>query len=198
MKAEIYTNDLGTDIQETDIPEDYLEKAQEWREKLVEAVAETDEDLMMKYLEGEEITEEELVAGIRQATINVEFFPVLAGSAFKNKGVQLMLDAVLDYLPSPLDIDAIKGIDTKTDEETTRPADDEAPFASLAFKVMTDPFVGRLTFFRVYSGVLESGSYVLNASKGKKNVSVVSYKCTPTLVKKLTKCTLVISLLLLV
>ena len=126
------------------------------------------EDLMMKYLEGEEITEEELVAGIRQATINVEFFPVLAGSAFKNKGVQLMLDAVLDYLPSPLDIDAIKGIDTKTDEETTRPADDEAPFASLAFKVMTDPFVGRLTFFRVYSGVLESGSYVLNASKGKK------------------------------
>ena len=114
MKAEIYTNDLGTDIQETDIPEDYLEKAQEWREKLVEAVAETDEDLMMKYLEGEEITEEELVAGIRQATINVEFFPVLAGSAFKNKGVQLMLDAVLDYLPSPLDIDAIKGIDTKT------------------------------------------------------------------------------------
>ena len=130
---------------------------------------------MMKYLEGEEITEEELVAGIRQATINVEFFPVLAGSAFKNKGVQLMLDAVLDYLPSPLDIDAIKGIDTKTDEEeTTRPADDEAPFASLAFKVMTDPFVGRLTFFRVYSGVLESGSYVLNASKGKKNVSVVS------------------------
>ena len=168
MKAEIYTNDLGTDIQETDIPEDYLEKAQEWREKLVEAVAETDEDLMMKYLEGEEITEEELVAGIRQATINVEFFPVLAGSAFKNKGVQLMLDAVLDYLPSPLDIDAIKGIDTKTDEETTRPADDEAPFASLAFKVMTDPFVGRLTFFRVYSGVLKSGSYVQNATKGKR------------------------------
>ena len=168
MKAEIYTNDLGTDIQETEIPEEYLEQAQEWREKLVEAVAETDEELMMKYLEGEEITQEELIAGIRRATINVEFFPVLAGSAFKNKGVQLMLDAVLDYLPSPVDIEAIKGIDTKTDEETTRPADDEAPFASLAFKVMTDPFVGRLTFFRVYSGVLESGSYVLNASKGKK------------------------------
>ncbi|MBO0461541.1 MULTISPECIES: elongation factor G [Enterococcus] len=168
MKAEIYTNDLGTDIQETEIPEEYAEQAQEWREKLVEAVAETDEELMMKYLEGEEITQEELVAGIRRATINVEFFPVLAGSAFKNKGVQLMLDAVLDYLPSPLDIEAIKGIDSKTDEETTRPADDEAPFASLAFKVMTDPFVGRLTFFRVYSGVLESGSYVLNASKGKK------------------------------
>ncbi|EMF0307962.1 elongation factor G [Enterococcus hirae] len=168
MKAEIYTNDLGTDIQETEIPEEYLEQAQEWREKLVEAVAETDEELMMKYLEGEEITQEELIAGIRRATINVEFFPVLAGSAFKNKGVQLMLDAVLDYLPSPVDIEAIKGIDTKTDEETTRPADDEAPFASLAFKVMTDPFVGRLTFFRVYSGVLESGSYVLNASKSKK------------------------------
>ncbi|MCA5013782.1 MULTISPECIES: elongation factor G [unclassified Enterococcus] len=168
MKAEIYTNDLGTDIQETEIPEEYMDQAVEWREKLVEAVAETDEDLMMKYLEGEEITIEELKAGIRKATINVEFFPVMAGSAFKNKGVQLMLDAVLDYLPSPLDIDAIKGIDVKTDEETTRPADDEAPFASLAFKVMTDPFVGRLTFFRVYSGVLESGSYVLNASKDKK------------------------------
>ncbi|MEI5994423.1 elongation factor G [Candidatus Enterococcus mansonii] len=168
MKAEIYTNDLGTDIQETEIPEEYMDQAVEWREKLVEAVAETDEDLMMKYLDGEEITIEELKAGIRQATINVEFFPVMAGSAFKNKGVQLMLDAVLDYLPSPLDIDAIKGIDVKTDEETTRPADDEAPFSSLAFKVMTDPFVGRLTFFRVYSGVLESGSYVLNASKDKK------------------------------
>ena len=168
MKAEIYTNDLGTDIQETDIPEEYMEQAIEWREKLVEAVAETDEDLMMKYLEGEEITIDELKAGIRQATINVEFFPVMAGSAFKNKGVQLMLDAVLDYLPSPLDIEAIKGIDVKTDEETTRPADDNAPFAALAFKVMTDPFVGRLTFFRVYSGVLESGSYVLNASKDKK------------------------------
>ncbi|EOH85251.1 elongation factor G [Enterococcus asini ATCC 700915] len=168
MKAEIYTNDLGTEIKEEEIPEDYKELAQEWRDKLVEAVAETDEDLMMKYLEGEEITEAELKDGIRKATISVDFFPVLAGSAFKNKGVQLMLDAVLDYLPSPLDIEAIKGIDSKTDEEVTRPADDEAPFASLAFKVMTDPFVGRLTFFRVYSGVLESGSYVLNASKDKK------------------------------
>ena len=168
MKAEIYTNDLGTEIKEEEIPEEYKEQAQEWRDKLVEAVAETDEDLMMKYLEGEEITEAELKDGIRKATISVDFFPVLAGSAFKNKGVQLMLDAVLDYLPSPLDIEAIKGIDSKTDEEVTRPADDNAPFASLAFKVMTDPFVGRLTFFRVYSGVLESGSYVLNASKDKK------------------------------
>ena len=168
MKAEIYTNDLGTDILEEDIPAEYLEQAQEYREKLVEAVAETDEDLMMKYLEGEEITNEELKAAIRKATINVEFFPVLCGSAFKNKGVQLMLDAVIDYLPSPLDIPAIKGINPDTDEEETRPASDEEPFAALAFKIMTDPFVGRLTFFRVYSGVLKSGSYVLNTSKGKR------------------------------
>ncbi|MFS9155724.1 elongation factor G [Streptococcus infantis] len=168
MKAEIYTNDLGTDILEEDIPAEYLDQAQEYREKLVEAVAETDEYLMMKYLEGEEITNEELKAGIRKATINVEFFPVLCGSAFKNKGVQLMLDAVIDYLPSPLDIPAIKGINPDTEEEETRPASDEEPFAALAFKIMTDPFVGRLTFFRVYSGVLQSGSYVLNTSKGKR------------------------------
>lgn len=168
MKAEIYTNDLGTDILEKDIPAEYLDQAQEYREKLIEAVAETDEELMMKYLEGEEITNEELKAGIRKATINVEFFPVLCGSAFKNKGVQLMLDAVIDYLPSPLDIPAIKGINPDTDAEETRPASDEEPFAALAFKIMTDPFVGRLTFFRVYSGVLQSGSYVLNTSKGKR------------------------------
>ena len=168
MKAEIYTNDLGTDILEEDIPAEYLDQAQEYREKLIEAVAETDEELMMKYLEGEEITNEELKAGIRKATINVEFFPVLCGSAFKNKGVQLMLDAVIDYLPSPLDIPAIKGINPDTDEEETRPASDEEPFAALAFKIATDPFVGRLTFFRVYSGVLQSGSYVMNTSKGKR------------------------------
>ncbi|HEU5781369.1 TPA: elongation factor G [Streptococcus pneumoniae] len=168
MKAEIYTNDLGTDILEEDIPAEYLDQAQEYREKLIEAVAETDEELMMKYLEGEEITNEELKAGIRKATINVEFFPVLCGSAFKNKGVQLMLDAVIDYLPSPLDIPAIKGINPDTDAEEIRPASDEEPFAALAFKIMTDPFVGRLTFFRVYSGVLQSGSYVLNTSKGKR------------------------------
>ncbi|MGT2888028.1 elongation factor G [Streptococcus didelphis] len=168
MKAEIYTNDLGTDIREEDIPAEYLEQAEEYREKLVEAVAETDEELMMKYLEGEEITNEELVEGIRRATINVEFFPVLCGSAFKNKGVQLMLDAVIDYLPSPLDIPAIKGVNPDTDEDETRPASDEEPFAALAFKIMTDPFVGRLTFFRVYSGVLQSGSYVMNTSKDKR------------------------------
>ena len=168
MKAEIYTNDLGTDILEEDIPADYVDQANEYREKLIEAVAETDEDLMMKYLEGEEITNEELKAAIRRATINVEFFPVLCGSAFKNKGVQLMLDAVIDYLPSPLDIPAIKGINPDTDEEETRPASDEEPFAALAFKIMTDPFVGRLTFIRVYSGILQSGSYVMNTSKGKR------------------------------
>ncbi|HFI0236662.1 elongation factor G [Streptococcus suis] len=168
MKAEIYTNDLGTDILEEDIPAEYLDQAQEYREKLVEAVAETDEELMMKYLEGEEITNEELKAAIRKATINVEFFPVLCGSAFKNKGVQLMLDAVIDYLPSPVDIPAIKGINPDTDAEEERHASDEEPFAALAFKIMTDPFVGRLTFFRVYSGVLNSGSYVMNTSKGKR------------------------------
>ena len=168
MKAEIYTNDLGTDILEEDIPAEYLDQANEYREKLIEAVAETDEELMMKYLEGEEITNEELKAGIRKATINVEFFPVLCGSAFKNKGVQLMLDAVIDYLPSPLDIPAIKGINPDTEAEEERPASDDEPFAALAFKIMTDPFVGRLTFFRVYSGILNSGSYVMNTTKGKR------------------------------
>ncbi|MDN5436219.1 MAG: elongation factor G [Lactococcus sp.] len=167
MRAEVYTNDLGTDILDEEIPEEYLAQAEEWRAKLIEAVADTDEDIMMKYLEGEEITEAELKAAIRKATINVEFYPMLAGSAFKNKGVQMMLDAVVDYLPAPTDVPAIKGI-TPDGEETERHADDSEPFAALAFKVMTDPFVGRLTFFRVYSGVLSSGSYVLNASKGKR------------------------------
>ena len=168
MKAEIYTNDLGTDIQETDIPEDLQDLAEEWREKLVEAVAETDEALMERYLEGEEISEAELKAAIRKATCAVEFYPVLCGSAFKNKGVQLMLDAVVDYLPSPLDVPAIKGVDPNTDQEVERHSSDEEPFSALAFKVMTDPFVGRLTFFRVYSGTLQSGSYVKNSTKGKR------------------------------
>ena len=167
MRAEVYTNDLGTDILDEEIPEAYREQAEDWRAKLIEAVADTDEDIMMKYLEGEEIGEAELKAAIRKATINVEFYPMLAGSAFKNKGVQMMLDAVVDYLPAPTDVPAIKGV-TPDGEETERHADDSEPFAALAFKVMTDPFVGRLTFFRVYSGVLSSGSYVLNASKGKR------------------------------
>ena len=168
MKAEIYTNDLGTDIQETDIPEDLHDLAEEWREKLVEAVAETDEALMERYLEGEEISEAELKEAIRKATCAVEFYPVLCGSAFKNKGVQLMLDAVVDYLPSPLDVPSIKGVDPNTDQEVERHSSDEEPFSALAFKVMTDPFVGRLTFFRVYSGTLQSGSYVKNSTKGKR------------------------------
>ena len=168
MKAEIYTNDLGTDIQETEIPEDLKDLAEEWREKLVEAVAETDEELMERYLEGDEISEAELKAAIRKATCAVEFYPVLCGSAFKNKGVQLMLDAVVDYLPSPLDVPAIKGVDPNTDQEVERHSSDEEPFSALAFKVMTDPFVGRLTFFRVYSGTLQSGSYVKNSTKGKR------------------------------
>ena len=167
MKAEIYDNDEGTEYHEEDIPAEYLEAAEEWRTKLVEAVAETDEALMEKYLDGEEITKEELKKGIRTATCNVEFFPMLCGSAFKNKGVQLLLDAVIDYLPSPLDVPAITGTDDDG-EEISVPASDEAPFAALAFKVMTDPFVGRLTFFRVYAGTLQSGSYVQNATKGKR------------------------------
>jgi len=168
MKAEIYDNDEGTEYHEEDIPAEYLEAAEEWHTKLVEAVAETDEALMEKYLEGEEITKEELKKGIRTATCNVEFFPMLCGSAFKDKGVQLLLDAVIDYLPSPLDVTAITGTDVDTEEPIAVPASDEAPFAALAFKVMTDPFVGRLTFFRVYAGTLQSGSYVQNATKGKR------------------------------
>ena len=168
MNADIYKDDDGTEFEVTDIPEEYREKAEEYREKLLEAVAEVDEDLMEKYLAGEEITKEELKAAIRKATINVEFYPVLCGSAFKNKGVQLMIDAVVDYLPSPLDVPAIKGTLPDTDEEVERHADDSEPFSALAFKVMTDPYVGKLTFFRVYSGTLQSGSYVQNSSKGKR------------------------------
>ncbi|PLS34552.1 elongation factor G [Carnobacterium maltaromaticum] len=168
MKAAIYEDDLGNNIREEDIPADYQELANEWRDKLIEAVAETDEDLMMKYLEGEELTNDEIVKAIREATVKAEFYPVLCGSAFKNKGVQLMLDAVIDYLPSPLDVPAITGTVPGTEEVVARPADDDAPFAALAFKVMTDPFVGRLTFFRVYSGTLNGGSYVKNATKGKR------------------------------
>ncbi|TQE91007.1 elongation factor G [Ureibacillus terrenus] len=167
MKATFYKNDLGTEIEQGEIPEEYKAQAEEYREKLIEAVAELDEELMEKYFSGEEITVEELKAAIRKATISVEFFPVLCGSAFKNKGVQLMLDAVVDYLPAPTDIPAIKGT-TPDGEEVERHASDDEPFAALAFKVMTDPYVGKLTFFRVYSGVLESGSYVLNATKNKR------------------------------
>ncbi|MDF0727582.1 elongation factor G [Cytobacillus sp. S13-E01] len=168
MKATFYGNDLGTDIVDKDIPEEYMEQAEEYRAKLVEAVAELDEELMMKYLEGEELNNEEIKAAIRKGTVNVEFYPVICGSAFKNKGVQKMLDAVLDYLPAPTDVPPITGILPDTEEEVTREPNDEGPFSALAFKVMTDPYVGKLTFFRVYSGSLESGSYVQNSTKGKR------------------------------
>jgi elongation factor G len=168
MKAYYYEDELGSKIEEREIPDDYKDQAEEYRTKLIEAVAELDEDLMMKYLEGEEITNEELKAAIRKATVNVEFFPVFCGSAFKNKGVQLMLDGVIDYLPSPIDIPSIKGTIPNSDEEELRHASDDEPFSALAFKVMTDPYVGKLTFFRVYSGTLDSGSYVLNSTKNKR------------------------------
>ncbi len=167
MKQYNYVNDLGTDIEVTDISDEFMEDAEVYREQLMEAVSNLDEELMMKYLEGEEISIDELKAAIRRATINVEFFPVLCGTAFKNKGVQLMLDAVIDYLPAPIDIASIKGT-LEDGEEAERHSSDEEPFAALAFKVMTDPFVGKLTFFRVYSGIIASGTYVLNSTKGKR------------------------------
>ena len=167
MDAIIYKDDKGVEMEETDIPEDMKEMAQEWREKMVEAVAETDEELMMKYLEGEEISVEELKTAIRKATIACEMNPVFCGTAYRNKGVQPLIDAIVDYLPAPTDIPSIKGI-LEDGEESERHASDEEPFSALAFKIMTDPFVGKLAFFRVYSGTLESGSYVLNATKNKR------------------------------
>jgi elongation factor G len=167
MRAYISNNDLGTDVQETEIPAEVLEQAEEFRLKLIESVAETDDSLTEKYLEGEEITEDEIRAALRKGTIAGTIVPMLCGSAFKNKGVQLMLDAVIDYLPAPVDIPPIQG--AQSDGSTVeRRADDAEPFAALAFKVMSDKFVGRLTFVRVYSGVLKKGSYILNASKNKK------------------------------
>ena len=168
MKAKIYHDDLGNELEDTEIPADLVEKAEEYREKMVEAVVEHDEELMMKYLEGEEITVEELKEAIRKATIAVKITPVFCGTAYKNKGVQPLLDAVIDYLPSPLDIPAIVGMDPKTDEEVERHASDDEPFSALAFKIVSDPFVGKLAYFRVYSGKLESGSYVYNPLKGKR------------------------------
>lgn len=170
MKAEIYKDELGKEVEVVDVPEEMKDKAEEWREKLVESVAETDEELMMKFLEGEEITTEEIKDTIRKMTISGDMVPVTCGSAYKNKGVQNMLDAIIDYMPSPLDIPAIKGEVTVKGEvkEEERPADDKGPFSALAFKIMADPFVGKLAFFRVYSGTLKSGSYVYNSTKGKK------------------------------
>ncbi|MDY3013226.1 MAG: elongation factor G [Clostridiales Family XIII bacterium] len=168
MKAEIYKDDLGKEFAVEEIPEDLKDTAQEWRDKLVESVAETDEELMMKFLEGEELTKKEIKDAIRVQTLAGEMIPVTCGSAYRNKGVQMMLDAVVDYMPSPLDIPPIKGIVPGKEEEEERPADDKGPFSALAFKIMADPFVGKLAFFRVYSGSLKAGSHIYNSTKGKK------------------------------
>ena len=168
MKAEIYTDDLGNTIDETEIPADLKDAAEEARAALVEAVAETDDDLMEKYLNGEELSHEELMAGIRKATIAGTMTPVLCGTSYRNKGVQPLLDAIVDFLPSPLDIPPVEGTKKNSDEVITRKADDKEPFSALAFKIMADPFVGKLVFFRVYSGSLKSGSYVYNSTKGKR------------------------------
>lgn len=167
-KAIFYTDDLGTKSEASDIPADMAELVVEYREKLLEAVAESDEELMMKYLEGEELTEEEIKLAIRKATLAVKITPVLCGSSFKNKGVQPLLDAIVDYLPAPTDVPAIQGVNPDTGAEDQRISSDAEPFSALAFKIMTDPYVGKLTYFRVYSGVLHSGSYVYNSTKGKR------------------------------
>ncbi len=163
-----YEDDLGTVMDEVAIPDELKDKAEEYRTQLIEAVAELDEDLMMKYLDGEELTNEELIAGIRKGVIANELVPVLCGSSYKNKGVQPMIDAVVDFMPSPLDIPPVKGNDPESGEEIERKADDNEPLSALAFKIATDPFVGRLAFTRVYSGIMKSGTYVYNSTKGKK------------------------------
>ena len=165
MRAEVYYDDLGKDVRDEDIPDDMKDQAQEYHDALWEAAAELDEDLMMKYLEGEEISAEEVKAAIRKGTIENNIVPVLCGTAYRNKGVQMLLDAVIDYMPAPTDIPDIKGVNPKTGEEDSRPSSDDAPFSALAFKIATDPFVGRLTYFRVYSGSITAGSSVLNATK---------------------------------
>ena len=167
MRAEVYYDDLGKDVREEDIPADMLDKAEEYHEAMVEAVAETDEELMEKYLEEGTLSEEEIRKGIRKATIGVQMVPVLCGTSYRNKGVQLLLDAIVDYMPSPLDVPAIKGVTPDGDEEE-RHSSDEEPFSALAFKIMTDPFVGKLCFLRVYSGTLEAGSHILNSTKDKR------------------------------
>ncbi len=168
MKAEVYGDDLGKEINIVDIPDDMKDRAEEYRQIMVEAICETDDALMEKYLEGEELSAEELKKAIRKAVVTNAMFPVLCGSAYKNKGVQMLLDAVVDYMPSPLDIPPVSGIVPGTEEPAERKADDNEPFSALAFKIMADPFVGKLAFFRVYSGTLEAGTYVFNSTKGKK------------------------------
>ena len=165
MKAEVYYDDMGNDMRVEEIPDDMKEQAEEYRNILIEAVAENDEELMEKYLEGEEITREELKAAIRKETIANTLVPVVCGSSYKNKGVQKLLDAIVDYMPAPTDIEDIKGVNPETEEPETRPSSDEAPFAALAFKIATDPFVGKLAYFRVYSGKVEAGTTVYNSVK---------------------------------
>lgn len=168
MEAEIYKDDMGTEIEITEVPEEYKAQAEEWRENMIEKVSEFDEDLMMAYLEGEEVTVDDIKRAIRKGTLDVAMTPVTCGSSYKNKGVQLLLDAIIDYLPSPVDIPAIVGVDPDTDQEEDRHASDDEPFSALAFKIVTDPYVGKLSYFRVYSGTLKAGSYVYNSSKGKR------------------------------
>ncbi len=167
MEADIYYDDMGKDMRVEPIPEDMVDLAQEWREKMVEAIAATDDDLMMKYLEGEEISVQELKTALRKATIDNAIVPVVCGTSYRNKGVQKLLDAIIDFMPSPLDIPAIKGVNPKSEAEEERPASDDEPFSALAFKIMTDPFVGKLCYFRVYSGVIKAGDTVYNSTKGK-------------------------------
>ena len=168
MKADVYYDDQGKDMREEDIPADMLDRAKEYREKLMDAVSMVDESIMEAYLAGEDVSAEKVRAAIRKATVHNEMVPVTCGTSYKNKGVQKLLDSIVDYMPSPLDIPAIKGVNPKTDEEEDRKPSDEEPFSALAFKIMTDPYVGRLSFFRVYSGHLTTGSSVLNSTKGQK------------------------------
>ncbi len=168
MKAIMYEDEMGTKMDLVDIPADMLEMAEEYHQKMVEAAAESDDELMMKYLDGEELTEEEVRAGLRKGTISNHLTPVLCGTSYRNKGVQPLLDAIVDFLPSPIDIPPVKGTKLHSDEEIERKASDDEPFSALVFKIMADPFVGKLAFFRVYSGKLQSGSYVFNANKGKR------------------------------
>lgn len=168
MKARIYEDDLGQNIRIEEIPSEMKEKAEQYREQMLEAIAETDEELMMKYLEGESMTEEEIMKGLRAATVETKITPVLCGSSYKNKGVQILLDFIVALMPSPLDVESIQGMSVDGESEIKKHADDEEPFAALAFKIMSDPYVGKLAFFRVYSGVLKSGSYVYNPIKGKR------------------------------
>lgn len=193
MKAYIYNDDKGDDITVTDDLGDMKDDAELYRSELVEKICELDDDLMMMYLEGEEPSVEEMKKVLRKATCECTAVPVCCGSAYRNKGVQKLIDAIIEYMPAPTDIPPIKGVDLDGNE-VVRHSSDEEPFSALAFKIMADPFVGKLAFFRVYSGTMNSGSYVLNATKDKKSVLDVSYRCMPTSVRSWRKFTPEISL----